>query len=670
MSRYLSFHQGELDVQAMANESAIALRNGQVISSNILPGAIPFIAQQNMLVVSSVDPKGLPWSSVLFGTPGFIQANNSGALLLDTSKMLINEHDPLWRNILNNPQVGVLAIELSTRRRFRVNGRIQNISNEIEGVANNEKQTLANSLFEIIVQQAYPNCPKFIQRRNLKIEDQAYSEKLPKPLTGNALTPEIIDVISQSDSFFVSSASILKGKNEHSVDASHRGGFPGFIKVLENNRLLIPDYQGNSMFNTLGNIHVYPKAGIIIVDFENSRVLQLSGSAKILWNQQDDTNHSSGTKRFWELSVEKWQETQIPKGVNWNFQDYSPHNPRELKVKELKAKEGEGNSEIKSAIDANGKMALRISQVAKKSERINLYQLRAQEGAALPIFEAGAHLPVEVTLNSGKQVLRHYSILSSTQEKRFYEIAIQNEKQGRGGSKALHQQLAHNSVVTVLPPKSEFSLLPNHQHVVLIAGGIGITPILSMLRALVEKNASFEIHYTAKTEADLAFKKEVQVLAGPKAHFYTSQGKQAKRLDLQHLIKNTQAHSHVYMCGPLRMISQVRELANEHNWPESHVHFESFGVVSQPNDKAIEISLKKSNQVIMVDPNQTILDALMDENISVPFDCKRGECGMCATTVLKGEADHRDVYLNKTEQAQQMCVCVSRAKGEKLTLDL
>ncbi|MEH6346887.1 MAG: pyridoxamine 5'-phosphate oxidase family protein [Bermanella sp.] len=655
MSRYLSFHQGELDVQAMANESAIALRNGQVVSSNILPGAIPFIAQQNMVVISSMDEAGLPWSSVLFGTPGFIHATDSSSLLLDASKMLINENDPLWKNISNNPQVGVLAIELSTRRRFRVNGRIQKVKGE----------PLADSQFEITVQQAYPNCPKFIQRRNLKIEQQAYSEVLPEPITGNQLTPAHIDIIKNSDSFFVSSASLIKDKNEHNVDASHRGGFPGFIKVLDNNRLLIPDYQGNSMFNTLGNIHVYPRAGIIIVDYENSRVLQLSGDAKILWDQEDDTNHSSGTKRFWELSVEKWQITKIPKGVEWNFQDYSPHNPREVK-----AKESESDSEIKSAIGANGNMALRISKVMKKSTRINQYQLRVQDGQYLPSFEAGAHLPIEVTLGNGEKVLRHYSILSSSQEKRFYEIAIQSEEQGRGGSKALHQQLALNSVINVLPPKSEFSLTTNNKHVVLITGGIGITPILSMLRELVDNNASFEIHYTAKNEAGLVFKKEVETLAGTSAHFYTSQGEQVKRLDLPKLIKGTDASSHVYMCGPLRMISQVRELAGERGLPDSHVHFESFGVASQPNDKAIKISLMKSNTVITVDPSQTILDALIEKNISVPFDCKRGECGMCATTVLAGEAEHRDVYLNKTEQIQQMCVCVSRAKGANLTLDL
>ena len=651
MSRYLSFHQGELDVQALANESAIALRNGQVLSSNILPGAMPFINQQNMLVISSVDEAGLPWSSVLFGPPGFIQASSSSSLLLDATKMLVNKNDPLWKNISHNPKVGVLAIELSTRRRFRVNGHIQRISGS----------ELSNSQFEITVQQAYPNCPKFIQRRNLKIEPETQAEELPEPLTGTKIADQHKNIIRQSDSFFVSSSSLIKNSQEHSVDASHRGGLPGFIKVLEGNRLLIPDYQGNSMFNTLGNIHVYPKAGIIIIDFESARVLQLSGSAKILWNKKDDTNHSSGTKRFWELSIEKWQETKIPQAIKWNFQDYSPHNPREISAEDVNER---------SVKDPNKTMALQISHVEKKSERINLYQIKAQDGGVLPTFEAGAHLPMEAKLGDGKTVLRHYSILSSAHENRFYEIAVQNEPAGRGGSQAIHQNIALNSMINAFPPKNEFTLTQIEDHIILIAGGIGITPMLSMLRELVEKKASFEIHYTAKQESDLAFKKDVLALAGDRAQFYASQNPDAERLDLPHLIKNAKANSHVYMCGPLRMISQVRELAQENGWNDSQIHFESFGAASKPNDQAIEVHLKKSNQVVTVDPSQTILDALLDKNISVPFDCKRGECGMCATTVLSGDAEHRDVYLSKSEQAQQMCVCVSRAKGKALTLDL
>lgn len=664
MNQYLAFHQGELAVQAMANESSIAQRNGRVLSDSILPGAIPFIAQQNMLVVSSMDESGRPWSSVLFGRAGFVQANTKGSLSLDLSLMHVNQEDTFWHNIKHNAQVGVLAIELSTRRRFRVNGRIERLNAD----------ALANTQFEIKVQQAYPNCPKFIQRRNLKIEETAFSERMPEASFGIDLTQDHIDMMVQSDSFYVSSASLLKdndsGAEAYSLDASHRGGLPGFIKVLDKNTLLIPDYPGNSLFNTLGNLHLYAKAGIIFVDFDNARVLQLSGSANILWDKEDETNHASGTKRFWQLFVETWQETKIPKGINGYFQDYSPHNPREKKVK------------ADNDIDPNKPLNLRVLKVEQKSPRINLYRLGAIEGAkedviqgkhkaqVLPPFDAGAHLPIEVTLADGKTVLRHYSILSSVKERGFYDIAVQREEVGRGGSKVIHDRFELGSIVQVLPPKNEFPLGQDNNHKVLIAGGIGMTPILSMLRDLVAQDKSFEIHYSARHETDLAFKAEVHALAADKAFFYTSQDEQGNRLDLVRLMASAKVDSHIYMCGPLGMITQVRELAKNHGWDNSRVHFESFGGVSQANDKAIKVHLKKSNQVIMVDPKQSILDALSDNNVAVPFDCKRGECGLCATTVITGEAEHRDSYLTNAEQEHQMCVCVSRAKGESLTLDL
>lgn len=668
MSHFLSFHQGELAVQAMANESDIAKRNGGVISDSILGGAIPFIAQQTMLVVSSIDEAGQPWSSILFGKPGFIQASSDTRLTLDTTKILLNSHDPFWRNIEKNQQVGVLAIELSTRRRFRVNGRIQALDRQEEGAQ-----------FEITVQQAYPNCPKFIQRRNLTLDPKAFSvsltEPLPEPHFGQTLNNEQQDIIQRADSFFVSSCSPFvshgdddsdssqKPASRLSADASHRGGLPGFIKLIEGNTLLIPDYKGNSMFNTLGNIHQYPKAGIIIPDFDNARVLQLTGQAEILWNQQDETNHSAGTKRFWTLKVEAWQETPITKHIDWHFQDYSPHNPREK------------TANVEGQRDANKAISMRVAKVVQKSPRIKLFRLIGTEASLkgkhkevpLPEFDAGAHLPVELVLADGKKVIRHYSILSSVKERDYYEIAVQREDGGRGGSLSIHERLEVSSQVLVWPPKSEFPLIRDDKHKILIAGGIGITPMLSMLRELIVQQASFEFHYTARSEADLAFKQEVFALAGNRAFFYSSD---TKRLDLEHLISHAKSQSHVYLCGPLGLINQVREITKAQHWLESRVHFESFGSASQPGDKAIELKLKKSNQVIMVDPKESILDALSQNKVAIPYDCKRGECGLCVTTFTQGEADHRDFYLSKTEQKQQMCVCVSRAKGDSLTLDL
>jgi len=152
MNTHSPFHPGELEVQKLAKESDIAQRNSRVISNRILPGAIPFISQQNMLVISSIDNQGNVWASLLIGNPGFISASDNTSLILDSNNIINNSDDPLWQNIKTIPKFGILAIELGTRRRFRVNGYIQ---------------TTDDTYFTITIEQAYPNCPKFIQRRQL-----------------------------------------------------------------------------------------------------------------------------------------------------------------------------------------------------------------------------------------------------------------------------------------------------------------------------------------------------------------------------------------------------------------------------------------------------------------------------------------------------------------------
>tara|TARA_R110002167_G_scaffold163319_4_gene360193 strand:+ start:7398 stop:9365 length:1968 start_codon:yes stop_codon:yes gene_type:complete len=649
------FHYGELHVQQRANESHIAQRNGGVISDTILSGAIPFIAQQKMLVLSSLDQQGNIWTSVLLGNPGFIQAPDPRSLLLDTREMIKCADDPLWRNIQHNPKVGLLIIELASRRRLRVNGHIQRID---------------DSGFSIQVEQSYPNCPKYIQRRSLQLTPAALQQSTEPSSSGKMLDQELATLIETADSFFVGTASSATANTDSTttdttataVDSSYRGGHSGFIEIIDNSCLRIPDYRGNSMFNTLGNIHSNAKAGISFIDFKRGQLLQLSGAAKILWEQQDSEDKTAGTQRFWELSIEQWRLTPLPKGLNWEFLDYSPHNLKH------------------SVPDLN----LSVESIERKSPRVKLFRLVSTNGALLPAFEPGSHLPVEVdvvVLAKGKEerdtpkdakykaVQRHYSLLSSSHDNRYYEIAVQQEPQGRGGSNYMHR-LQVGDTITAKAPRSEFPLLAKAKHSILIAGGIGITPILSMLRHLSESAASFEIHYTARSEADLAFKQEIKALAGDKAFFYHSRGEGSQRLNLGILLKQPQSDTEVYLCGPVRMIAALREVGERNAWPADRLHFESFGSSTLATDSAITLILKKSAQVIEVKPTESILDALINAKISVPYECKRGECGMCATPVLAGSPDHRDLYLTKDEQKQQICVCVSRSKGKTLSLDL
>jgi len=629
MNQASLFHPGELAVQTRANEADIAQRNAAVVSKHIIKGALPFIAQQFMAVISSSDENNRIWTSVLLGKPGFITAPDDRHVLINPQQIIEQAEDPLWRNIAQNSRVGLLIIELSSRRRLRVNGNIC---------------LLANGQYQVTVAQAYPNCPKYIQRRQVALSAEALSYNTPTPCTGQVLTAGQLELIARSDSFFVGS-----GVPEQHYDVSYRGGAPGFVTAVSAQQLLIPDYKGNSMFNTLGNFELNPHAGLVFIDFESNILLQLTGTAKVLWDQKDEHNTSGGSKRFWRFTIASWRETQLPPGLHWTFFDYSPHNPKP---------QGSEN------------LALVVADIEQISQRVKLFRLSAEAGAILPAFEPGAHLPVEVELGQSKKALRHYSIISSSHDNRFYEIAVQQEKHGAGGSNYLHEKLRIGQILNVRAPVNEFSLLSAGKHHILIAGGIGITPVLSMLRQLADSQASFELHYSAKTENDLVFKKEIFALAGDRAHFYCTRETGGNRLDLHALFAGSNKASHVYICGPVGMIEAVKNSAGANGWQASHIHYESFGGAIQETDTEVEVKLQKTGQVIVIDPKETLLDGLLAADVQVPFECRRGECGMCVTEYVAGTPDHRDVYLTKEEKNHSLCLCVSRAKTKFLTLDL
>jgi uncharacterized protein len=300
------FHEGELEVQSLVGESQMAERNGVLIADRIIGGARPFLQQQSMVVFASQDRGHHLWSSIVFGRPGFMRSEDGYAVDFDLSNVALQEKDPLWANIEVNSSAGMLAIDLATRRRIRINGLMS--------------RPRENSL-RLGVQESYPNCPKYITRRQLKTVSTELTESLPAT-TGAALGPDQQGTLTRADVLFVATAHPTRG-----ADASHRGGAPGFIEVLDDRTLRIPDYSGNSMFNTLGNLRVNARAGIIVPDFERGRTLQLTGTAEILWNQDDPADRTGGTHRFLSFRITQWLELPLPAGVKTEFLDYSPHNP-------------------------------------------------------------------------------------------------------------------------------------------------------------------------------------------------------------------------------------------------------------------------------------------------------------------------------------------------------
>jgi ferredoxin-NADP reductase/predicted pyridoxine 5'-phosphate oxidase superfamily flavin-nucleotide-binding protein len=628
------YHEGELAVQARAGASHAAQMSSGILSDRIPGGGIPFISQQTMAVLGSRDAPGNVWASLLFGKAGFLHAETDRRLVLRHAITHGARGDPLWDNLETDPRLGILLIELTSRRRLRING---------------SAHRLPDGDWRIDVERAYANCPKYIQARRLRIPDVT-----PLPAQANFRQGGQLDAaqqawIASADTFFVASA-----HPEQGLDASHRGGRPGFVKVLNPHRLRIPDFVGNNMFNTLGNFASYPHAGLVFPDFERGRILQLSGRPELRWDLTDTSGETGGTARYWEFELQTWHESVLPLRLEWQFIDYSPFIP----VPENTGEETQAS------------LSLRVKKTWHETDRIKGFELAAADGSLLPPFEPGAHLPVKVRDRSGAWVERHYSLLSNPADRQHYRIGVLMEPNGRGGSLYLHNTLKTGDSLQAGPPANAFPLETGATHSILLAGGIGITPLLSMAHTLKAHGKSFELHYSARRFADLAFRQDIVHLAGHRAHFYASREPGAPRLDLQFLLGRPTHGTHVYICGPRAMIVTVRELAETIGWPPEQIHFESFGAAASPDDRALTVILARSGRSISVPAGRGILDVLLEAGVAVPYDCRRGECSLCMTRFLAGEPEHRDLCLSAEERSELMCVCVSRAHSKNLTLDL
>ncbi len=271
------YHEGELLVQERTGERDRAARIGGAISDRIRYGAMPFLMEQAMVVLGSVDEDRDVWASLLFGTPGFVGVMDDRTLEFDLSKASVDERDPFRTNITSDPRVGLLAIDLVTRRRFRVNGDLSRVDDLV---------------LRLDVLEAFPNCPKYIQSREI-IERRAESVERIGPTSGDLLSAAQLNSIRAADTFFVASAHAERG-----VNVSHRGGNPGFIHVLDERTLRVPDFVGNSMYQTLGNFVANPRAGLAFIDFETNRNLQLIGTPEVRFDLDEPVDGSGGTHRY------------------------------------------------------------------------------------------------------------------------------------------------------------------------------------------------------------------------------------------------------------------------------------------------------------------------------------------------------------------------------------
>ena len=286
----------------------------------------------------------------------------------------------------------------------------------------------------------------------------------------------------------------------------------------------------------------------------------------------------------------------------------------------------------------------------------------------LPSFQPGAHLDVHLPNN----LVRQYSLTNGPQKTDVYRIGVKLEPNSRGGSQYMHEGLQEGDTLEISRPHNNFPLRRDAAKTLLIAGGIGVTPLLAMAQTLARQGLTWEFHYFAQSEAHIAFPEVLDPLAvGVRKHLGLSPGQTTD--ELTKLTQDYAATYHLYVCGPGPMIEATRTIAAEAGWPESAVHFEYFKNESEQDDTSIfEVYLAQRDQTLTVSPGISILESLRSAGVDMPSSCEQGVCGTCMVTVLEGELDHQDVYFSDSEReaGDQLLTCVSRANSKRLVLDL
>ncbi|MGY2261956.1 PDR/VanB family oxidoreductase [Pseudomonas sp. SDO55104_S430] len=311
-------------------------------------------------------------------------------------------------------------------------------------------------------------------------------------------------------------------------------------------------------------------------------------------------------------------------------------------------------------------LSLRVRRTELLTPRIRRVLLVSSNAAPLPDFTAGAHLELHVP---GSRVQRRAYSLVNLPDGEHYEIAVQLEDASTGGSRWVHS-LKEGDQLLADAPRNHFPLSENTEHALLIAGGIGITPMLGMARALQAAGKPFTLHYAGRDEAQMAYLQEAR--ACQNNHCWISGGDPQKRFPAATILAAPKPGLHLYICGPSAMLNSVLTCARELGWPEDHLHYELFsGALEMAGDQGFEVHLRETGVSLQVAAGQSVLDAMLEAGLDPMFDCRRGDCGVCVAQVIDGQPDHRDICLSERDRAGgSFCTCVSRASSALLVLDL
>ncbi|MBV6633908.1 MAG: pyridoxamine 5'-phosphate oxidase family protein [Alphaproteobacteria bacterium] len=457
------FHEGERAVQEQAGVRDIENWARKIVRDYFPDQHLEFHTNLPFLVAAARDVQRRPWVTLLTGPEGFVSAPDQRHLRIDGA---LPAGDALSDGLTDGADLGLLGIELATRRRNRANGRVQ-------------RQDDGALLFSL--DQSFGNCPQYIRERAWH---RVPNHQQGPVINGSALTALQVQWVKQADTFFIASGYRGEGADARfGMDASHRGGDPGFVEILENGRLRFPDFAGNNHFNTIGNLLVDPRVGLLFVDFATGSLLQLTGTAEIVWDGPI-LDHYPGAQRLVDITIEEVIEMRDAVPLRWEQ-------------------------------EADSVRSLRVLDKVQESADVTSFYLGARDDGPLADFAPGQHLPIEVVdPDTGERHARTYS-LSNAPGDGGYRISVKREPQGRV-SRLLHDKIGVGTVLSARKPSGDFILDHGTSPLLLVSAGVGITPMLSMLESLAISGSTRPATFlhAARDGLHHPFKRVVDALVG------------------------------------------------------------------------------------------------------------------------------------------------------------
>lgn len=492
---------------------------------------------------------------------------------------------------------------------------------------------------------------------------------------GVALTELEAEFIAERDGFYQATV----GQSGWPY-VQFRGGPTGFLKVLDANTIAYADFRGNVQYISAGNLEGDGRIALILMDHAQRRRLKIWGRARLVDARDNEALISRIEVPTYRARVERAVLIAV-EAFDWNCPQHITPRYTQAEVEaatidlhdqiaRLRAEAGWSRASCAAHVElGKGPLALVVAGVCELTPHVRAYVLRAADGGPLPPVAAGAHLDLPVPLTDDRVVTRRYSIASDPARRDTWELAVLREEHGSGGSAAVHAGYSVGLSLNVTHPGNDFPLHDDARPAVLIAGGIGITPIRAMAYALQSSRRDFRLHYAARSRREMAWGEHLPREFGPHLSRYFSDT--GPRLDIDALLRDAPADALVYACGPARLIDAVHAAAQRHG-AVGRVRGEHFTPQRRACDAPIAVELRRSGRRVEVRPQQSILEALEAAGVATPFSCRTGICGTCASKVLDGTPEHRDTALSAAERdrAGLMCICVSRASTPDLVLDL